>query len=84
MFTSIKFVLKQFHEKYVCNCLWCFCLPSKIFSHFTNSLFSYFRRNDIDYDSGEDWKTGNFFSGEDNDDISSVEENLVEWHSVQI
>ena len=84
MFTSIRFVLKQFHEKYVCNCFWCYCLPWKIFSHFTDSLFSCFRRNDIDYDSGEDWKTGNFFSGEDNDDISSVEENLVQWHSGEI
>ena len=41
-------------------------------------FFSCLRRNDIDYDSGEDWQTGNFFSGEDNDDISSVEENLVQ------
>ena len=37
------------------------------------------RRNDLDYNSGDDWKDGSFFSGDERGENASldVEENLV-------
>ena len=42
-------------------------------------LYSISRRNDLDYNSGDDWKDGSFFSGDERGENASldVEENLV-------
>ena len=42
-------------------------------------LYSISRRNDLDYNSGDDWKDGSFFSGDEREENASldVEENLV-------
>ena len=40
--------------------------------------YSICRRNDLDYNSGDDWKDGSFFSGDEVEgNASLVEENLV-------
>ena len=43
------------------------------------TLYSISRRNDLDYNSGDDWKDGSFFSGDERGENASldVEENLV-------
>ena len=38
------------------------------------------RRDNLDYNSGDDWKSGHFFSEED-ENITSVEENLVIFYN---
>ena len=42
-------------------------------------IYSICRRNDLDYNSGDDWKDGSFFSGDERGEIAAldVEENLV-------
>ena len=42
-------------------------------------IYSISRRNDLDYNSGDDWKDGSFFSGDERGENASldVEENLV-------